>query len=140
MYPFHFLRRQDLPSFSGFISDYPGLEPLDGVANVLVWKAPDAEKRYQAVYFDPPEIFLAADSPYRGIQPEAVKALSDELYDLLVAQAAENGREIADVLGPNVARVRSALTDVYFKRRTGPHRYPFSYSDRLAYVTIRVWT
>jgi len=118
------------PAFSqdsGFISDVPRLETLDGVENVRVWKVPDIEQKYRAVYFDPPEIVLAPDSEYKGIQPDAVKALSDLLHDILTTDASERGREIAEELGSDIVRVRSAVSNVYFKRRSGSFRYPFNY-------------
>ena len=113
--------------FSGFLEDYPPLEPLDGVANLLVWKAPDVEARYSAVYFDPPEIFLDPDSAYRGFQPDVVRALSDALLEILQTSAAEKGHVVLEEPGPNAIRVRTALTNVYVKRRERAYTFPRNY-------------
>ncbi len=112
---------------SGFIADVPRMEPLTDAANALVWRAPNIDRQYQALYFDPPEIFLAPDSDYKGIQPEAVRALSDALEDALANVVVQRGRTVVEEFGPAVLRVRSALSDVYFRRRSGPERYPFSF-------------
>ena len=112
---------------SGFILDVPQMEPLPGAANALVWRAPNLEGQYGALYFDPPEIFLAPDSDYKGIQPEAVTALSEALADALTNVAVLRGREVVEEFGPAVVRVRSALSSVYFRRRSGPGQYAFSF-------------
>ena len=113
--------------FSGFLENYPPLEPLDGVANLLVWKASDVEAPYGAIYFDPPELFLDPNSEYRGFQPDVVRALSDTLLEILQTSASEMGHEVVEEPGPNVLRVRTALTNVYLKRRSEPYRYSFRY-------------
>jgi len=113
--------------FSGFLEDYPELQPLENMPG-LIWKAPEFDKKYRAVLYDAPEIFLDPKSEYKGIQPDAIKALSDALREILETNAAERGLEIADAPGPHVFRVRSALTNVYLKRRSRSFRYPSSYS------------
>ncbi len=114
--------------FSGFLEEYPELLPLENVP-ALVWKAPEVDKKYRAVLYDSPEIFLDPESEYKGIQPDAIKALSDALREILETNAAERGLEVTDEAGPHVLRVRSALTNVYFKRRSRSGvRYPTSYS------------
>ena len=114
--------------FSGFLEDYPPLEPLDGVANALVWRAPNLSGQYRAVYFEQPEVFLDPDSPYKGIQPDMVKALSDVLLDIVQTDAVERGRDVADEPGPDVMHARVALTNVYVKRRDRVYRPISSYS------------
>ncbi len=115
--------------FSGFLEEYPELLPMENVP-ALVWKAPDVDKKYRAILYDTPEIFLDPESEYKGIQPDAIKALSDALREILETNAAKRGLEVTDEPGPHVLRVRSALTNVYFKRRSRSNRfrYPTSYS------------
>jgi len=114
--------------FSGFLEDYPPLEPLDGVSNLLVWKAPEAETQYGAIYFDPPEIFLDPDSEYRGFRPDVVKELSDTLLEILQTSAAEMGHAVVEEPGPNAIQIRTALTNVYLKRRDRAYRLPGNYA------------
>ena len=94
----------------------------------LVWRAPEVDKKYRAVLFDVPEPFLDPESEYKGIQPNAIQALSDALKEILEQDAVKRGLEVTDEPGPHVLRVRSALTNVYLKRRSRSHRYPASYS------------
>jgi hypothetical protein len=113
--------------FSGFLEDYPPLEPLDTAPNVLVWQAPQPETTYRAVYFDPPEIFLDPDSEYKGFQPNAMNTLSETLLEILQTIAVELGQTVAEVPGPNILRIRPALTNLYVTRRSA-RRPPISYS------------
>ena len=114
---------------SGFIADVPTMEPLPGTENALVWRAPNIERQYEALYFDPPEIFLALDSDYKGIQPEAVRALSEALEGAVTNIALQQrGRQVVEEFGPGVVRVRTALSNVYFRRRSGPGPYAFSFN------------
>ena len=114
--------------FSGFLENYPQLESLDGVSNALFWRASTIEKAYRAIYFDSPELFLDPDSEYRGIQPDAVMTLSDTLKEILETNARERGHEVATQLGPDVLRIRTALTNVYLKRDSRPSRIPIRYT------------
>ena len=114
--------------FSGFLEEYPPLEGLEGVPNVLVWRASTLETTYRAIYFDPPELFLDPDSEYRGIQPDALKTVSDTLKEVLETNARERGHEVATELGPGVLRVRAALTNVYLRRQSNPHQLPINYA------------
>ena len=114
--------------FSGFLEDYPPLEPLEGVTNVVVWRAPDIGVQYRAIYFDPPEIFLDPDSEYRSFQPDVVKRLSDTLLEILQTSAAEMGQSVVEGPGANVLRVRTALTSAYIKRRPRAYRFATNYA------------
>ena len=72
-------------SHSGFMSDYTKLEKVtDGSADYR-YIAPGAEDRmaqYDAVMIDQPEIFIANDSPYRGVKPKHIDALAEALRDV----------------------------------------------------------
>jgi len=68
--------------YSGFMSDYSQLTKVtDGTVDYR-YLAPDAFNRlakYNAVMIDQPEIFLAVDSPYRGVKPKHLDALAESL-------------------------------------------------------------
>ncbi|MCZ6877016.1 MAG: DUF3313 family protein [Acidobacteria bacterium] len=100
---------------SEFLGEYPPLESIDQVPNSYFWRAPDAEKKYRALLIEQPEIFLAPDSEYKGIKPDAFKIISDTLRDFIATAAAEN-HPVVEQPGPGVVRVRSALMDLYFKK------------------------
>lgn len=103
---------------SEFLGEYPPLESIDKVANSYYWRAPDAEKKYRAVLIEQPEIFLASDSQYKGIKPDAFKVISDTLRDFIATTVAET-QPVVEQPGPGVVRLRSALMDVYFKKAEG---------------------
>ncbi len=103
---------------SEFLGEYPPFESIDGVANSYLWVAPDAEKKYRALFLEQPEIFLASDSEYKGIKPDAFKVISDTLLEILGTTAIES-HPVVDELGPDVIYVRSALMDVFFKEKRG---------------------
>ena len=103
---------------SEFLGEYPPLVPIDEMANSFIWLAPDAEKKYRALLFEQPEIFLAPDSEYKGIKPDAFKLISDTMRDVMGTAAVEN-YPVVEVPGPGVIRVRSALMDLYFKKNKG---------------------
>ena len=50
--------------FSGFLEHYPELHPLENMPG-LIWKAPEFDKKYRAVLYDAPEIFLDPESEYK---------------------------------------------------------------------------
>ena len=100
---------------SEFLGEYPPLESIDKVANSYFWRAPDAEKKYRAVLIEQPEIFLASDSEYKGIKPDAVKIISDTLRDFIATTVAET-HPVVEQPGPGVVRLRTALMDLYFKK------------------------
>ena len=103
---------------SEFLGEYPPLESIDEVANSYFWRAPDAEKKYRALFIEQPEIFLHPDSAYKGIKPDAFKIISDTLRDFMGTTAIEN-YPVVQQPGPDVIRVRSALMDLYFKKGDG---------------------
>jgi hypothetical protein len=102
---------------SEFLGNYPPLEPLEKIPNSYFWRSPDAQEKYRAVLFEQPEIFLAPDSEYKGIKPNAFKMISDTLLDFLAVNASEVYTVVREP-GPGVIRVRSALLDLHFRKGT----------------------
>ena len=107
---------------SGFLTDYSKLKPAPGATGTdRVYVAPGAEKRaaqYTAVMVDEPEILFSADSEYRGMKPEDIKELSTIMRDTLKSRIEAGGHyAVVDKPGPNVLYVRSALTELYLKKK-----------------------
>jgi hypothetical protein len=103
---------------SEFLGEYPPLEAIDEMGTSFIWLAPDAERKYRALLFEQPEIFLAPDSEYKGIKPDVFKIISDTMRDVMGTASVEY-YPVVEVPGPDVIRVRSALMDLYFKEDKG---------------------
>ena len=105
--------------YSGFMTDYSQLEKVtDGSADYR-YIAPGAEDRlaqYDAVMIDQPEIFIANDSPYRGVKPKHLDALADALR-AKIAAAMSNDYYIVDRPGENVLYVSVAATNLKLKKK-----------------------
>ncbi len=109
---------QQEPELSGFLGDYPPLTPAEEGSEILFWKAPNIEAKYVAVLVDQPQIFIHPDSPYKGIDPDELKVLSDA-YREVVATKLATAHPVVEQPQPNIIRVRLALTNVYVKRKKG---------------------
>ena len=105
--------------YSGFMTDYTQLEKItDGTADYR-YVAPGAEDRwaqYDAVMIDQPEIFIANDSPYRGVKPKQLDALADALRAKIAAAMSES-YYVVDRPGENVLYVSVAATNLKLKKK-----------------------
>jgi hypothetical protein len=105
--------------YSGFMSDYTQLEKVtDGTADYR-YVAPGGEERmaqYDAVMIDQPEIFIANDSPYRGVKPKQLDALADALRANIAAAMSED-YYVVDRPGENVLYVSVAATNLKLKKK-----------------------
>ncbi|TDI17490.1 MAG: DUF3313 family protein [Acidobacteria bacterium] len=106
------------PELSGFLDDYPPLTPAGDGSGVLIWKAPNIEAKYVAVFVDQPQIFIHPDSPYKGIEPDELKVLSDAYREIIATKLA-TVHPVVEQPGPNTIRLRLALTNVYVRREGG---------------------
>ncbi len=105
--------------YSGFMTDYTQLRKVtDGSANYR-YVAPGVEDRlidYFAVMIDQPEIFIAADSEYRGIKPKQIDALADALRAGISSALSQN-LYIVDQPGKNVMYISVAITNLKLKKK-----------------------
>lgn len=108
---------------SGFLSDYSilTLSPQQSQEGTdLIYIAPGAEERmseYNAFMVDQPEIHFSADSEYRGLKPEDVQAISDELRTALSEALTAGGYKVVDQPGADVLYLRTALSELYLKKK-----------------------
>ena len=100
---------------SGFLDEYPPLSPLENVPNALFWRASEIERKYRALLIEQPEIFLDPKSAYKGIKPDAIKIVADTLRDVVATNAAEF-HPIVTEPGPDVVRIRIALSNLFLKK------------------------
>jgi hypothetical protein len=112
----HLALAADAPS--GFLDDYEQLRPDPELAADRVYLVPDAADRfaqYDAVMVDQPEVFIAADSRYRGMKPDDLKVLADSFRAAVTEELSETYR-IAEEPGPGVLYLRFATTDLQLRK------------------------
>ena len=115
----------DWPKCSGFLSECKGFAPdPDRSGAFRYWAQGFDAKTYTKIIFDPVEIWLHPDSPYKGVKPEKLKALADGLRETLMKAAAGNF-EVVNAPGPRTLRVRAAITHVISKK---PKRKWYNYT------------
>ncbi len=111
---------QETPGASGFLDDYSQLKPYpQGGPGDLRWEIAGLEDRfraYKAIVIPQPEIFVAADSKYKGVKPDDMKLIADALRDAL-ASALQRDFQIAMTPGENTAVLSFAVTDVHLKKK-----------------------
>lgn len=101
----------DAPVRSGFLSDYSKLKPVDGLEGTERYinrAAPIGSA--SKLYLDPVEVFVAADGAYKGVQPATLNRIAESFKQALVNEAGKGGYQIVDAPGPDVLRVRLAIT------------------------------
>jgi hypothetical protein len=96
----------------GFLSDYSRLAPVEGDPGAYryVDDAVDFTK-YSKLLVDRIKVWYKDDSDYKGIDPDDLKALTDYFHHAIV-KAVGDDYEIVTEPGPDVLRVRIAVTDL----------------------------
>jgi hypothetical protein len=108
---------QDVAS-SDFLSDYSQLKQSSDQYmdhTYLAEGAPGKMAKYSAVMIDQPEIFVAANSKYKGMKPDDMKQLADAFRSAMAASLSTTYM-IVDQPGPNVLYVRFAISNVQLKK------------------------
>jgi hypothetical protein len=85
----------------------------------LIYKPPGFYEQlanYDKIMIDQPEIWIDADSKYRGVKPDNIKAIADLMRENLTAKVTERGYVVVDEPGPDVLYIRVAITDLYLKK------------------------
>jgi len=105
------------PTTAGFIQDQPPLEPVPGVEGAWGWEAAgDPIAKYDKVILDNIEIFLAPDSPYKGIDASQMDAISKTMSGLFHEEL-EPAYPIVSKAGPGVMRASMAITNVMMTKK-----------------------
>jgi hypothetical protein len=100
------------PQFSGFLADYSKLKPVDGVDGTLRYIDTSMNLRpYTKVMIDPVQIFTNPNPEYKGLQPDALKRMSDAFQRAFLG-ALVGGYQVVNKPGPDVMRVRLAITGI----------------------------
>ncbi len=105
--------------YSGFMTDYTQLQEVtDGSADYR-YTAPGVEDRlarYDAVMIDQPEIFFAADSPYKGAKPKHLESLAEALRAGIAGALAED-YHVVEQPGQNVMYLSIAATNLKLTKK-----------------------
>jgi len=97
---------------SGFLIDYSQLTAGDEDRAKLIYVDPDVDfKKYDSLMFDRVSVWLSPKAENRDIDPVVFKKMSDYFRNALV-EAVKDSYTVVDQPGPNVIRVRAAITDV----------------------------
>ncbi len=105
--------------YSGFMSDYTQLEKVTDGSVDYRYLAPGAYDRlaqYNAVMIDQPEVFIAVDSPYRGVKPKHLNALAESLRAGL-SHALGDDIYVVDRPGEHVLYLSVAITNLKLNKR-----------------------
>jgi hypothetical protein len=105
--------------FSGFMEDYDQLQPSEDVWIDYIYTNPNWPSKLAgttAFMLEQPEIFISADSKYKGMKPDDMKMLADSLQAIF-AENLVGEFQIAASPGPNTLVLRMALTNVHLKKK-----------------------
>jgi hypothetical protein len=95
---------------TGFLSDYSQLQPGGDDRAALVFIKPGVDfKPYTKLMFERFIVLFSDNAEYREIDPAMLKEMTD-YYQNAVFTAFKDGYEIVDQPGPDVLRVRVAIT------------------------------
>ncbi len=122
-----------------FLTDYSLLKPFaDGIAD-YAYVSPTAFKdlaNYDSLVVDQPEIFISADSKYKGAKPDNLKAIADLMRTSLATRLEAGGYNIVQSPGPGVLYLRIALADLeLIKKKRGLTGY--TPTGFIAHATMR---
>jgi hypothetical protein len=100
------------PKYSGFLSDYSQLKPESDGSKALKYVNPQADmKKYKKFIVERIIVWLKEDAEYKGIDPDAMKALTDYFHAAIVRELGSDYSIVTEP-GPDVLRLRVAITDL----------------------------
>ena len=105
------------PASSDFITDLPALQPVPGVEGSWGWEAEENTlQSYDKFVLTNVEVFLAPDSPYKGINGRQIQAITDTLRAAMKLEL-EPDYPLISQPGPGVAQLSIAITNVKMSKR-----------------------
>ena len=101
---------------SGFLSDYSRLSPAADNPDTSIWISKDFNFRpYRKILLDKVEIFVSPTSEYHGVTPDVLKGMADR-FTASFKKALQPGYQLVDKPGPDVLRIRPALSGINLVR------------------------
>lgn len=107
----------EVKEYSGFLGDYSQLKPgpEGGVAKVYVKEGVDFTK-YKKLMCDEVVFYFKEDAANKGISADEMKELSEKFHRAFIDKVG-NAYPMVGEPGPDVLRVRAAITDVDLPNR-----------------------
>jgi Protein of unknown function (DUF3313) len=106
-----------VPPQSGFLDTYPTLQPDTKHPGSFIYIAPGGSlKGFTKVQIDPILVWYSKDSTYQGIDPNELSAVTENLRKALIKHL-EPKYPVVDTAGPNVLRLRLAVTNVTAEKK-----------------------
>ena len=97
---------------TGFLSDYSQLKPEAEDSKALKYVNPQADmKKYNKILLEKIIVWLKDDADYKGIDPDAMKAMTDYFREAIVRELGSDYPLVTEP-GPDVLRLRIAVTDL----------------------------
>ena len=110
-------QRMDVKNYSGFLGDYSKLQegPEGGVAQRYITPGVDL-KQYNNVMMDQVRFYFKDDAEDKGIDADQMKELADSFHKAVI-EALGSAYPLVAKPGPNVMRLRVAITDMELPNR-----------------------
>jgi hypothetical protein len=97
---------------SGFLGDYSKLTAVADRPGIMLYLDKSGDYRaYTKVMFDPVEVVLVPNPDYKGVQPDALKRITDS-FGAAFKKVLAPDYQVVSAPGPDVLRVRTAITGV----------------------------
>ena len=107
-----FAKEEAKPKYSGFLSDYSQLKPESEGSKALKYVNPQADmKNYKKFILERIVVYLKEDAEYKGIDPDAMKAMTDYFREAIVREIGSDYALVTEP-GPDVLRLKIAITDL----------------------------
>jgi hypothetical protein len=102
---------------SQFLDAIPDLKPVPGVEGSYGWDNPKLQvASYDKLFLDDVQVFLAPDSPYKGIDSSQMAAITQTLRAAMI-DALEPDYPVVGKPGQGVMRLSLAITGVEISKR-----------------------
>lgn len=106
----------DAPT-SDFLPSTPKLEPVKGVEGSYGWDNPKQDvSAYDKLMIENVQIFLAPDSPYKGIDGQQMQMISETMRAVMTANL-EPAYPVVSQPGPGVMRMSLAITNLKITKK-----------------------
>jgi hypothetical protein len=99
--------------YSGFLKNYPDFKPGHGVD--LSYVKENVDFKYNKVMIDHVVFYFSKDAKYRGIHAGELQELANAFHKAMTG-ALKDGYPLVAEPGPDVLRIRCAITDVVATR------------------------
>lgn len=97
---------------SDFIESMPTLAPDPDRSGAMIWNKPGVDRAaYTRVMIEPITVFISADSEYKGLSADELKALADGFQEATI-KTLEPDMPVVNQAGPGVMYIRAAITNV----------------------------